>query len=150
MVGAQEPLTAAQDSSVAAPRPAQRHRCRYDLNALRFPATVELSQRSKHTERYTIPGGPLCYTFEHLRTNVTCQVYGRTGCRLAVASKNTMTAVIDNDFLGDPLSLPHSCIPAKIVEDKVGRLVYKEFEEKKRVELSTHVAWQSVEDHFGA
>ncbi|CAJ0599924.1 unnamed protein product [Cylicocyclus nassatus] len=151
-LAAQEP-SIAQDSSVAAPRPAQRRRCGYDLNTPRFPATVELSQHGKHPVlRYAIPGHPLCYTFEHLRTNAAYQVYRCTGCRLAVVSKNTMTAVIDNEFVGDPLSLPHSCIPAKIAEDKVERLVYKECRrirgEKREVELSTLVAWQSMEDHI--
>ncbi|VDK64854.1 unnamed protein product, partial [Cylicostephanus goldi] len=122
-------------------------------NAQRYPATVEQSQHGKHPVlRYTIPGGPLCYTFEHLRTNATYQVYRCTGCRLAVDSRNTMIAIIDNQFVGDPRALPHSCIPAKTAQDKVERLVYKECKKLREVrrgpKTRTRVAWQDMEDHI--
>ncbi|VDM85173.1 unnamed protein product [Strongylus vulgaris] len=61
-----------------------------------------------------------------------------------------MIAVIDNQFLGDPSSLPHSCLPAKTSQDKVERLVYKECrrlrQDKRSAGVSSRVVWLDIED----
>ncbi|CAJ0602959.1 unnamed protein product [Cylicocyclus nassatus] len=120
------------------PRRQPHRRCGFNLEAPKFPAQVDRSQQGKHPIlRYAIPGSPLCYTFHHLRTNSTYEVYRCTGCKCM--GTNTMIAVgvtvkmkmyininvkaINNEFLGDPSALSHDCLPAKIAQDKVERLV---------------------------
>ncbi|CAJ0605996.1 unnamed protein product [Cylicocyclus nassatus] len=149
------------------PRRQPHRRCGFNLEAPKFPAQVDRSQQGKHPIlRYAIPGSPLCYTFHHLRTNSTYEVYRCTGCKCM--GTNTMIAVgvtvkmkmyininvkaINNEFLGDPSALSHDCLPAKIAQDKVERLVYKDCEnirkDKRRVETTTRKAWQEIENHI--
>ncbi|EYC10171.1 hypothetical protein Y032_0057g2803 [Ancylostoma ceylanicum] len=130
-------------------RPPQRRRSLYALTGERFLGTVEPSIKGKHPViRYSIPGSPLCYSFQHLRTNSTYKVYRCTGCRKS--NTNTMIAVIGDQFIGDPCMLAHNCIPTKSAKDKVERIVIKECrrikEDKKYAGLSSRVAWQDVED----
>ncbi|CAJ0597073.1 unnamed protein product [Cylicocyclus nassatus] len=74
------------------PRRQPYRRCGFSLEAPKFPAQVDRSQQGKHPIlRYAIPGSPLCYTFHHLRTNSTYEVYRCTGCR--GMGTNTMIAV---------------------------------------------------------
>ncbi|VDM71682.1 unnamed protein product, partial [Strongylus vulgaris] len=143
------PVTAPHASAPGPAPRAQRRRCGYDLTAQRYPASIEQSQHGKHAVmRYSVPGGPLCYTFEHLRTNSTYKVYRCRGC--AAEKKNTMIAVVDDQFIGDPSSLPHVCLPFKTAQDKVDRLVYTECKKirsnKRCASTSTRVAWQDMED----
>ncbi|CAJ0597700.1 unnamed protein product [Cylicocyclus nassatus] len=62
------------------------------------------------------------------------------------------TDAINNEFLGDPSALSHDCLPAKIAQDKVERLLYKECEnirkDKRRVGTTTRKAWQEIENHI--
>ncbi|KAK6044589.1 hypothetical protein COOONC_17905 [Cooperia oncophora] len=104
------------------PRPHKR----VNLDGACFHGIVEASQRGTHNViRYPIPGGSLCYTFQHLRTTTKgTVVYRCTGCK-----KNGRTTSIavrnDSDLVGDPVQLPHVCIPWKNAQERVNRMVYK-------------------------
>ncbi|VDO91219.1 unnamed protein product [Haemonchus placei] len=81
------------------------------LSGERFPAILESSKYGKHpTLRFPIPGQPMRYTFEYMRTATQGEVvYRCRGCRKNW--KTTSVAVVSEHYLvGNPVLLPQVCI----------------------------------------
>nr|CDJ94967.1 unnamed protein product [Haemonchus contortus] len=128
----------------------RRHR-RVRLDGELFRGVAEASKRGIHPViRYPIPGGPLCYSFEYLRkTSRGHLVYSCSGCKRN--GRTTSVAVMNgSNLVGDPVLLPHVCLPRKNVQDQVTRMVYKSCQEiakdKRFAHLKPKELWMNIAD----
>ncbi|KAK6058446.1 hypothetical protein COOONC_03984 [Cooperia oncophora] len=101
------------------PRPRQR----VNLTGELFRGALEESKQGVYKViRYPIPGQTLCYLFEHLRTTTQGNVvYRCTGCR---KSGKTVSIAVVNEYnlVGDPVHLPHICMPWRNSKERVDRM----------------------------
>ncbi|KAK6054431.1 hypothetical protein COOONC_08063, partial [Cooperia oncophora] len=124
-----QPSTSREDSASPSAQKKRKYtpnsRIRVSMTGHLFRGVLEVSQKGIHPViRYPIPGGELCYAFEHVRTTKQgVVVYRCTACR---KKRSTITIAVQNqcEFIGDPVELPHICTPLNNAQDKVTRMVY--------------------------
>ncbi|KAK6052953.1 hypothetical protein COOONC_09542 [Cooperia oncophora] len=116
--------SAAGDTSSCHCGSPSRPRRKVNLTGELFSGALEESKQGIHKViRYSIPGQTLCYVFEHLRTTTQGNVvYRCTGCR---KSGKTVSIAVVNEYnlVGDPVHLPHICMPWRNSKEKVERMV---------------------------
>ncbi|EYC22299.1 hypothetical protein Y032_0017g3270 [Ancylostoma ceylanicum] len=125
------PSLTLSSSSVSLPStPAQEHVVSDEpsptapLPPVTFKGRRQVSQSGKRSVlSYRIPETSTGYTFAHVRTNKSYDVYACTGCK---KQRWNPIQVIGDEFLTDPCELGHVCTPTELGKDIANRIVYKE------------------------
>ncbi|XGW28642.1 hypothetical protein V3C99_008430, partial [Haemonchus contortus] len=129
----------------------QRSHRRVRLEGELFQGVIETSIHGVHPIiRYPIPGGSLCYVFAYLRRTTHGQlVYCCSGCKQS-GKTTSVTVVNGSNLVGDPVLLPHVCLPKKNAQERVTRLVYKTCQEiaedARLARVKSRELWQNIAD----